>query len=144
MRHTLLVEEGTWEAVGNFYDAEGTGLQGHGETRVVHQNGIWLMEGIMRVVMDQPLEFSNRYEVQPPAPGQAVAPWVSHNPGLGEINGQFTFIEDTILSQFSSKKGKYSGVESWLLIDEGTYVNRGAIFHKDQRISSWAMRLNRR
>ena len=143
MKHTYLLEEGKWCAVGTYIDEHGSLLQAEGETVTTHQPNIWIHDGTMALLLDQPVKFSNRYEINPFQENATCTTWTSHNPALGKLLGTFVIVTDTILSYYHSECGQFHGIESLMQIDEQTYHNRGTLLHREKRMSSWAMDIHR-
>ena len=96
--HSFLFREGTWRAAGEYRDGAGTVTAVDGETRIRHQPGKWLSEGVMRVKSSPPKEQHNRYEILPFSPGSNATHWSAENPALGSLNGRFVIAGDAILS----------------------------------------------
>ncbi|MDV3425827.1 MAG: hypothetical protein LIR50_00885, partial [Bacillota bacterium] len=69
--------------------------------------------------------------------------WKSFNPALGELNGIFIIVQDSIMSKYISKDEQYNGFEYLKKVDDVTYENRGAAFKKEEKLSSWAVKLER-
>jgi hypothetical protein len=143
MRHTFLLEEGRWKAAGRYFDETGKSTEAEGETRIVHNDGLWVNEGTMRLLKEPPLEVANRYEIAPVAEGSEFTTWTSANPALGNLRGQFVLVRDAILSFYESSKVGYRGVETLLRQSDERYIARGALFKSNTKISSWAMTLTR-
>lgn len=143
MRHTFLLEEGHWKAVGRYFDAAGKATEAEGETRIVHRDKVWINEGTMRLLKDPVLEVANRYEIVPFAADADFTTWTSANKVLGNLRGQFVLVRDAILSSYESSKIGYRGVETLLRQSAERYIARGALFKSNNKISSWAMTLTR-
>jgi hypothetical protein len=62
---------------------------------------------------------------------------------LGKLNGRFTVVNDTIISQYQSEDRKYSGTEILLFIDDDQYENWGVVYEDDRKMSSWEVMLER-
>ncbi len=143
MEHTYLLEEGKWNATG-FYSDDNTGIvKVQAYTTTTHSDDIWINDGSMKLLIDPPIEFFNRYEIVPLAKNADMTSWQSFNPALGMLKGSFMIVEDSILSKYSSKDGIYSGFEYLKKIDDNTYENRGFAFVNDAKLSSWAVVLKR-
>ena len=54
--HTFLFREGTWRAAGEYRDGAGTATPVDGETRVRHEAGRWVSEGVLHVRGKPPQE----------------------------------------------------------------------------------------
>jgi hypothetical protein len=52
-------------------------------------------------------------------------------------------VEDSILSQFSSLDGLYTGSEYLLRVFDTEYSSRGAVLREGQRVASWRVELVR-
>ena len=139
--HTFLFREGTWRAAGEYRDGAGTVTAVDGETRIRHQPGKWLSEGVMRVKSSPPKEQSSRYEILPFSPGSNATHWSAENPAIGSLNGRFVIAGDTILSFYSSATGRYRGFECMQQKDAKHYTVRGAMLDQDKVISTWVLEL---
>jgi hypothetical protein len=142
MKHTFLFSEGLWIASGNYFDGEGRATTVKGHSRVVHGER-WNVESFMQLRNDEKLTFATDYIVEPFAPGADSTLWRSHHPDIGALNGRFFLVADTILSIYASENGDYTGSEFMLQFDDNSYLNRGALFHLQRRLSSWAVELTR-
>ena len=139
--HTFLFREGTWRAAGEYRDGAGTVTAVDGETRIRHEQGKWLSEGVMRVKSIPPREQQNRYEILPFSPGSNATHWSAENPALGSLNGRFVIAGDAILSFYSSGTGRYRGFECMQQKDARHYLVRGAMLEQDKVISTWVLEL---
>lgn len=143
MKHTYLFKEGKWSAKGFYYDDAVTKAQIESHTFITHEIGIWVLDGSMKLLTNEPIEFSNRYEIIPFKNGSDMTSWKSYNPALGELIGTFIIIEDSILSKYSTADQKYSGFEYLKQIDEATYENRGFAMAGAKKLSSWSVLLEK-
>ena len=139
--HSFLFREGTWRAAGEYRDGAGTVTAVDGETRIRHQPGKWLSDGVMRVKSSPPKEQSSRYEILPFSPGSNATHWSAENPAIGSLNGRFVIAGDTILSFYSSATGRYRGFECMQQKDAKHYTVRGAMLDQDKVISTWVLEL---
>jgi hypothetical protein len=139
--HTFLFREGTWRAAGEYRDGGGNVTKVDGETRVRHESGKWLTEGVLRVKSSPPKEQSNRTEVLPFSPGSNATHWSSESATIGSLNGRFVVAGDAILSFYASGTGRYRGFECLQQKDAKTYQVRGAMLEQDKVISSWVLEL---
>jgi len=142
--HTFLFQEAEWEAEGEFLDQDGKEGAAKGITRIHHDIDEWHVEGEVTIGYCDPVVVRNVYTLPPWSGGEDASPWESVNPDLGLLFGMIAVVGDTILSRFVSEDGEFSGMESYRMIDNETYENRGAIFKRDQKISSWSMELKKR
>ena len=143
MKHTYILEEGTWKATGRYYDEYHNCTEISGETQIIHNNEVWILDGYMELKLDDPVKYFNKYTIQPVDPEKDYTFWSSENPALGTLLGKFMFTGDTILSSYHSEDGQYSGSESLILVDPRSYKNRGFAFHNKAKLSSWAVDLYR-
>lgn len=139
--HTFLFREGTWHAAGEYRDGAGTVTKVDGETRVRHETGKWLTEGVLRVRSSPPKEQSNRTEIQPFSPGSNATHWSSESAATGTLNGRFVVAGDAILSFYASGTGRYRGFECLQQRDAKHYLVRGAMLEQDKVISTWVLEL---
>jgi hypothetical protein len=142
--HTFLFQEADWEAEGILLDQDGNESAATGVTRIRHGEDEWRIEGEMTTGLDDPSVIRNDYTLVPWPGGEDASPWEAVSPVLGLLFGMIAVVGDTILSRFVSEDGEYSGMESFRMIDETTYENRGALFKRDRKISSWRMELKNR
>lgn len=142
--HTFLFREGTWRAEGEYRDGAGVVTKVDGETRVRHEAGRWLTEGVLRVKSNPPKEQANRTEIVPFSPGSNATHWSSESASLGSLNGRFVVAGDAILSFYASGTGRYRGFECLQQTDAKTYLVRGAMLEQDKVISTWVLELSRR
>jgi hypothetical protein len=139
--HTFLFREGAWRAAGEYRDGAGTATPVDGETRVRHEPGKWLTEGVLRVKSSPPKEQHNRTEILPFSPGSNATHWSSENPAIGSLNGRFVIAGDAILSFYASATGRYRGFECMQQRDAKHYMVRGAMLEQDKVISTWVLEL---
>jgi hypothetical protein len=142
MGHTFLFEEGCWKAEGFFRDAEGRTVTLSGETRVIHGEKHWIMEGFMEIEGEVPRRIENRYVIEP-FNGGDITSWSSENPALGKLEGTFTVVGDSILSHFTGDDGACTGMEYLRFIGGEVYINRGALISAGDLVSSWSVTLRR-
>ncbi len=141
--HTFLFCEGLWVAEGLCTDQYGESRPCTGKTRITHAETAWALEGVMTLPGDPAQEFRNQYEVAPFEPNEDSTTWRSVNPAIGLLHGVFAVVGDSILSRFISACGNFIGVEAMRLVSPTEYTVRGALFYRDERLSSWAMELRR-
>ncbi len=142
-RHTFLLQEGEWDATGAYWTDQGAEFSVEGHTSITHGRMHWVNNGYMRLLLTEPVEFQNRYQIQPFADGSDWTTWTSHNPTLGVLRGTFMVVDDCILSSYTSEDGRHSGMETMLLIDPCTYRCWGFTFSAGRKLSSWAVVLRR-
>jgi hypothetical protein len=143
--HTFLYEEGLWVARGEYVDEAMNRAALEGETRVTHRPGQWLNEGLMRIALaGREAVIENRYRIVPFASGADFTSWESDNPALGTLRGHFVVVGNAILSSCTSADRRYTGTEFLLQEAPERYVNRGALFSAEGRISSWSVILTRK
>jgi hypothetical protein len=143
--HTFLFQEGLWTAKGVYYDESMNRASLEGETRITHHPDVWLNEGRMIIELDgKKVEIENRYRVIPFAAGSDFTAWESFNPALGTLRGHFIVIGDAILSSCASAESRYTGTEFLLRETADHYINRGTLFSKSGKISSWALTMTRK
>lgn len=143
MEHTFLLKPGTWNATGHFITPDGAVARAEGRTTITHAPDLWRLQGVMRILLDEPLEFQNDYEITPVDKGALAARWISRNPGLGDLRGNFALAGDAIISIYHSEDGAHEGSETMLLLADGSYLSRGALFNDGRLASTWAFMLRR-
>ncbi|MDH3319895.1 MAG: hypothetical protein OEO84_09430 [Betaproteobacteria bacterium] len=141
MQHSFLFREGVWRAAGEYRDGAGVVTAVDGDTRVRHEAGKWLSEGVLRVKSVPPKEHHNRYEIVPFSPGSNATHWSAENAALGALNGRFVIAGDAILSFYASGTGRYRGFESMQQKDAKHYLVRGAMLDHDKVVSTWVLEL---
>lgn len=140
--HTFLFKPGRWSALGEYFGLDGGAVKATGEMRVSHEAHGWRKEEVMRLHWpDQPLEFASDYRVRP-FDGDWTT-WEAETPGLGLMRGEFVLAADTILSLGQTLGGAFTLSECLVRLDEGRYLNRGALIKGAARMSSWAVELVR-
>lgn len=145
MKHTYLVEAGSWQVNGMLFTHDGVQpIHVEGVTQILQQEKVWILDNKMRVKGQDKVSIQHRYAVAPMKYGQVSVAWLSNNEKLGRLTGRFSFVEDTILSFFRSDDNAHFGTESFLQENDASYLNRGALYSSDQIVSSWAFKLVRR
>jgi hypothetical protein len=139
--HTFLFREGDWRAAGEYRDGGGAATPVDGATRIRHEAGRWISEGLMTVRRNPPQEHRNRYDITPFSPGAQSTHWTAENASVGTLNGRFVLAGDTILSFYASATGRYRGYESMRQTNERRYAVRGAMLDQDKLISTWVLEL---
>ncbi len=91
----------------------------------------------MELQSEQPFRFENRYEIVPFS--NDFTSWKSFNPALGTLQGKFSIVDDTIMSIYISEDGQYSGVECLSKVSNTQYLCKGFAFNGNQKLSSWAV-----
>jgi hypothetical protein len=139
--HTFLFREGAWRAAGEYRDGAGIVTAVEGETRVRHEQGKWVTEGVLRVKSSPPREQRSVYEIAPFSAGSNATHWSAENPAIGSLNGRFVVAGDAILSFYASGTGRYRGFECMQQKDARHYLVRGAMLEQDKVISTWMLEL---
>ena len=142
MNHTFLFQEGTWKAAGNYSGPNNKIIQVEGESKITHLKDKWLLEGYMKLLIDNPIEFQNIYEIVPFEDGKDYTKWRSYNPALGNLFGKFLIISDCLISSWMSEDKNYSGVETLIKIDDNLYHSRGFAYKGEEKLSLWSVYLN--
>ena len=143
MHHTYLFHEGLWIVSGYYFDKTNRLIPMGGETRITHQENLWLVQSSMRIILEDPTSFHSDYEIVPFLPGRDYTTWQSFNPAMGKLLGRFAVVDDSIISFFQSEDGQFTGTEYWLKGDDTLYKNRGVLFERDQKGSSWIAELRK-
>ncbi len=141
MKHTYLFEEATWLAEGTYFDEEGKGTPFTGRT-VIRHGTVWLVEGTMDLQRVPPVSFHHDYDIVPFTSRDATT-WISENPALGKLTGQFAVVGAWILSVYHSEDGRHQGAESLQYIAADRYEGVGALFVEGAKLSSWHAVLHR-
>lgn len=139
--HTFLFREGTWRAAGEYRDGASVVTAVDGETRIRHEAGKWLSDGVLRVNSSPPKEHHNRYEILPFSPGSNATHWSAESAALGSLNGRFVIAGDAILSFYASATGRYRGFECMQQKDAKRYMVRGTMLDQDKVVSTWVLEL---
>jgi len=144
MKHTFLFLEGIWIAQGHYFDDTDRAFPLEGITRITHTDELWLNEGEMEIKAgEKPIKIYNRYEIVPFEGGKNHTTWKSLNPDLGTLLGQFTIVDDTIISTCCSGNSEYTGADFLLKVSDMHYKNRGIFFKGSDKLSSWSIDLRR-
>jgi hypothetical protein len=143
MRHTYLLEQGTWLAEGLYYDEAGEAVEVKGRSDISHEGDVWIIDSEMSLATDPPVSFAHRYRVGPLAEGAGATTWESESSALGRLNGTFAVVDEAILSAYVSEDGIHWGSECLRMIDKGRYRGHGALFRQGQRVSAFAVDLRR-
>ncbi len=143
MHHTYLFQEGLWIASGFYFDETNRLIPMGGETRITHQEDLWLIQSSMRIILEDPTTFQSDYEIIPFLPDRDHTTWQSINPAMGKLFGKFVVVDDSIISFFQSEDGQFTGTEYLLKADDTTYKNRGVLFEGGQKGSSWVAELRK-
>ena len=148
MRHTFLFEEGVWYVSGFYSDYRGRIVSIKGETRITHstQNVAFFTNEdrlILELESDRAVEVKNKYLIKPFEQNRDYTSWTMDNIHMGRLFGKFVIAGDSIISTFVSGDAAYRGTEILIMVDENSYLNRGCLFRKDSKISSWWVELRR-
>lgn len=141
MAHTFLFREGEWSVAGEFTAGDGSVTPADGEARIRHLPDRWLFESVMRLRGAKTVESSNRYEINPFAPGSLATHWIATNPAIGTQHGRFIVAGDTILSFYATATGRHRGYECLMQRDERAYSARGVAMNEDRPLAMWAVEL---
>ena len=141
MNHTFLFQEAIWKATGKYSDPNNNIIQVEGETKITHLGDKWLLKGSMKLILDNPIEFQNNYEIVPFKDCKDFTNWKSYNPALGNLSGKFMVVSDSLISSWISEDKNYSGVETLIKIGDKLYHSRGFAFKGDEKLSSWSVEL---
>ncbi|MEW5723694.1 MAG: hypothetical protein AB1896_11345 [Thermodesulfobacteriota bacterium] len=140
-QHTFLFRQGLWTARGVYYDAAGHRFPTEGQSLITHQPDVWIADGTLKILADQPHEFRNRYEITPFAPGADTTVWRSFNPDLESLHGRYVIVEDSIISPWRSDSGRFWGTEFLVQVSPAEYRGRGFLYQEETKMSSWAVQL---
>jgi hypothetical protein len=143
MAHTFLLQEGIWAATGSCTDATGRTVPVEGQTEVTHARPAWIVDGVMRLLGPTPVEYRNRYEVEPFKAGGDATTWAATNPAIGTLRGRFIVVADVILSTYHSDDGVLEGSECLIQMRDTRYLVRGALLRNGTTVSSWSAELRR-
>jgi hypothetical protein len=141
--HTYLFKPGLWRADGEYFDAAGSSYPVEGESCITHAKEMWINESRMRIVGNEKTAFGNDYRITPFCEDRDFTVWHCDSDVLGKLSGRFVHVGDSILSLYRSDDSQYAGTEYWLRISGILYRNRGTLFHGNDKLSSWMIRLNR-
>jgi len=141
--HTFLLEEGLWIVRGYYVDSIGVPYPVSGEVRIAHEGDCWIHDSRMRLPADPPVEDRNRSVITPFEEGTDCTDWVSENPALGPLRGNFVLVDDTILSVYGTEDGRLRGTEALQRVSSILYRGRGCLMEGEKKISSWSVELKR-
>jgi hypothetical protein len=142
-KHTFLLSEGYWKASGTFRDEQNVQYPVSGETIIKHLDAKWVNKGVMRVLGERSVNFTNEYEIEPLAPGSDETQWISHNPSLGHLHGTFRIKEKELRSDYQSAQNNYRGSEVFTYQNDDQYTVEGVLYKGRKKISSWSVVLER-
>lgn len=143
MKHSWLLEEGSWRAEGLYINKRGEEFPLKGQWHICHERPVWNISGYMEVLTKPPIEYENIYEVEPLLAGQDHTQWFSNNPVLGEMLGSFIIVKDAILSIYTARTAGFTGTEHLKRISGNVYHNRGALMKGREKVLSWSYDLVR-
>ncbi|MFC2134135.1 hypothetical protein ACFLTH_05915 [Bacteroidota bacterium] len=140
-KHTFLLNEGTWNAKGFYFDENEKSFAAEGETTIKHNENTWQVSNWIKTLGNDPLEIRNEYEVTPFKENGKTAFWKSENPIFGALKGSFLIHGEYIVSLFESEDKIYSGSEYLIFVDKKHYRYRGVIFGADKKYASWTLEM---
>ncbi|MDR1545157.1 MAG: hypothetical protein LBU12_00255 [Deltaproteobacteria bacterium] len=143
MDHTYLFQPGLWSVEGSFYDRQEGRHRQSGQLAVIHEPDLWTIDSQINVSGQDVRDFLTRYEVTPFKPGAAHTEWKSLSGGPEPIFGLFVVVEDCLMMPWQSRSGLYWGQEVLARLGPDEYLSRGFAFIKDEKASSWAVKLTR-
>lgn len=144
-RHTFLVSDGNWEAVGVGWvgdEAREARITGHTEVRSLGA-GATVVESTMTVHADVPFEVHQHYEVRRAAVPERLR-FVSRNDRLGELKGEINLFQDYILLHYASAKGRFRGSECLLRRSPDHYTAIGQFIADGRTQTMWEVELRRK
>lgn len=136
MEHTYFFQTLDWRANGAYYDEKGTKVSLYAEVSIVKTKEKWTLDGFMEVGFPTPVRFTSSYKIAETKDKTTLA-WEAKNPALGILRGTFELIGGSILSNYVSEDGVYSGAEVLTKLNDTTYYNVGASFQNGTKMSSW-------
>lgn len=145
MEHTFILEEGIWQGKGKYCDETGQLFSLVGETKIKHNNDLWINESkmIIDIGRENQITIRNNYNIVPFKDGQDFTKWTSMNPKLGKMNGNFIIAGETILSIYNTENEEYIGTESMMKINNRKYRSSGTLLKDNKKVSSWWVDLKR-
>lgn len=143
MNHTLLFEEGNWEANGIYQGEDGKDVVAEGYTKITHEEEVWRNETFLRVKSPEWIEYKFIYQIEPGDKGAEFLRWKATNPVTGNLSGKCLVYFDSIFSTYNSEDEKYTGHEFFLKLSDENYLARGALFRDGKLISCWAVELSK-
>ncbi len=142
-KHTFLLSEGYWKASGTFRDEQGVEYPVSGETIIKHLDTKWVNKGVMRVLSERSVNFTNEYEIEPFALDSKEAHWISHNPALGHLHGTFRITDNELVSEYQSAQNNYRGNERFTYQNDDEYTVEGVLYKGKKKVSSWSVVMQR-
>lgn len=141
--HTYMLEDGYWRAEGRYWDEHGLIFPFLGNSSITLIQGYTVLESRMQILAQPPIEIDYRYEIMPTSPIRATMTWTAHNTAFGYMSGLYTVVDRSILAQFKTDSGRFSGFEFFFKLNDETYESEGAIFEGRRRNAAWAVVLKR-
>jgi hypothetical protein len=140
--HTYLLQEGTWEATGKYWDESGHESQCWGRTTISH-GGTWTIDAFLTVQADEVETLRSRYHVTPLRGDAATTEYSSESPDLGTVRGKFTLVGDTILAVGRAQQRDLLIFEAVRWANDDRYESRGKLLSDGKLLSAWAVSLAR-
>ncbi|MEM6431394.1 MAG: hypothetical protein AAF708_19305 [Deinococcota bacterium] len=143
MTHQLFLNPGVWRVAGYYLDRD-THRGNIAGTFTVNQVDAVLTTQSHIVLNDQVNKpYVNSRVVEPFLPNKHATLWRSSHSLMGPLQGSFTIVEDSILSNFNSPNHYYVGSEYLIQVFSDEYSSRGAVLAAGQRLISWRIELTR-
>lgn len=142
--HSYLLQEGKWIGKGFFIDNNNDSYPFKGTMVTIHREHEWIHESTMKILLKgNTIEIHNNLSIVPFKDNIDYTIWESKNPDIGKLHGEFIIVHDSILSSCVSADSSFHGSEFFSKIDDMTYINRGTLTKRRQKISSWVMELTK-
>jgi|SaaInlStandDraft_4_1057021.scaffolds.fasta_scaffold12671_3 hypothetical protein len=138
MNHTFLFLPGTWDAQGS-YTSSGNTVKVTGKTTISHHENKWIINSSMK--LESGTVIQNDYEVVPFKDSCISTTWVSTNPILGKLIGDFTLQNNQIIENYHTEDQAFEGKEIMTMLDDSNYTCEGTLHHKGNVKSSWSINL---
>jgi hypothetical protein len=143
LKHTFLFEPAAWSVVGTFWAGDRRPVDAEGRIEISHRDTCWLLAGSMKVLSCPPVEFVSAYSIELPGGDTTTLKWTAENAMLGKLQGVFSVVGGSILSNFHSADGTYQGTEHLALVDEDNYRACAMLIFNNRKLSSWQVELTR-
>ncbi|MDR1487726.1 MAG: hypothetical protein LBT62_07045 [Deltaproteobacteria bacterium] len=139
--HSYLFRPGLWKIDGIYLDKNEVRHRQTGQLVIIHSPDLWTIDNQVNISGQDARDFVTRYEITPFEKDKSYTEWKSLTGGPEPIFGLFVVVEDCIMMPWQSRTGTYWGQEVMARVGGGEYLSRGFAFIKQQKVSSWAVRL---
>jgi hypothetical protein len=140
--HTLFFQTGRWALQGYFQSAleKRIAVRGHLAVQANkgdHQLHFQLFSEQDKLVLERNCQMSFR------TGSKSGVLWQEQSVTFGQLYGQLTVVDDTLLLHLDSGSASYRVIESFLRVFDDEYELRGAVLEQEKQDASWTLELVR-